>query len=491
MKRFSYFIFLMTSLLFASCSDFLETEPESQYTASLSYKTPADFTYAIAGVYNVMQDIYRPNRGYIWFINNRSDEMRNGGSYLDGIDQFNETASNSMLETFYRQYWQLINRSNKLLSTIEQITFSDESLKLNIKGEAYGLRGWAYFMLGWQFGGMPLIDKEMTVRETKSVARTSQDETLNFAAADLQLAAKLLPEVWTGSNTGRMTKYAAEGLLAKLYLFKSKYAEAIPILRDIIHSGKYDMEHEYINCFTDSHNNGKERVFEVQFSGGLTGQGDEFPTGCLPQGYTDKVLIPFAGYNTACRINLEMVNSYETGDLRKDVSTVSNIIVNGVLENQHAFIRKFIHYDKYEPQDQHDWANNLPIIRYTDALMMYAECLNELDYQSSGEAFNILNRVRRRAGLPARTSLDLPDKNSFRQALRQERKVEFAFEGWRWFDLVRWGIARETINHKFAAKDEGSGRYFMASEDQLLFPIPYTEISRYNNTNVMWQNPGY
>ena len=208
-------------------------------------------------------------------------------------------------------------------------------------------------------------------------------------------------------------------------------------------------------------------------------------------GYTDKVLIPFAGYNTACRINLEMVNSYETGDLRKDVSTVSNIIVNGVLENQHAFIRKFIHYDKYEPQDQHDWANNLPIIRYTDALMMYAECLNELDYQSSGEAFNILNRVRRRAGLPARTSLDLPDKNSFRQALRQERKVEFAFEGWRWFDLVRWGIARETINHKFAAKDEGSGRYFMASEDQLLFPIPYTEISRYNNTNVMWQNPGY
>ena len=283
MKRFSYFIFLMTSLLFASCSDFLETEPESQYTASLSYKTPADFTYAIAGVYNVMQDIYRPNRGYIWFINNRSDEMRNGGSYLDGIDQFNETASNSMLETFYRQYWQLINRSNKLLSTIEQITFSDESLKLNIKGEAYGLRGWAYFMLGWQFGGMPLIDKEMTVRETKSVARTSQDETLNFAAADLQLAANLLPEVWTGSNTGRMTKYAAEGLLAKLYLFKSKYAEAIPILRDIIHSGKYDMEHEYINCFTDSHNNGKERVFEVQFSGGLTGQGDEFPTGCLPQ----------------------------------------------------------------------------------------------------------------------------------------------------------------------------------------------------------------
>ena len=123
--------------------------------------------------------------------------------------------------------------------------------------------------------------------------------------------------------------------------------------------------------------------------------------------------------------------------------------------------------------------------------MMYAECLNELGYQSNGEAFDILNRVRSRAGLPAKTSLDLPDQNSFRQALRQERKVEFAFEGWRWFDLVRWGIARETINHKFAAKDEGNGRYSMTSDDQLLFPIPYTEISRYNNTNVMWQNPGY
>lgn len=491
MKRFNYIIVLLAALVLASCGDFLETEPESQYTASQSYKTQSDFTYAIAGVYNVQQDLYRPNTGYMWMITNRCDEMRNGTSYLDGLDTFSETASNSRLEECYTKLWKLIYRANKLLGTIDDATFSDETMRNYIKGEAYGLRGWAYFMLGWQFGGMPLIDKEMTVNETKAIARSTQDETFDFAVNDLQQASNLLPTEWTGSNLGRMTKYAAEGVLAKLYLFKSRYSDAQPLLRDIINSGKYDMEEDYVNCFTDSHNNGKERVFEVQFSGNLTGQGDEFPTGCLPQGYQDKVLIPFAGYNTAGRINREMLASYESGDLRKDVSTVGNIMIYGVLEDQYSFIRKFIHWDQYQPQDQHDWANNLPLIRYTDVLMMYAECLNETGYQANGEALLILNRVRSRAGLAAKTSADLPDQNSFRQALRQERKVEFAFEGWRWFDLVRWGIARETINHKYATSDEGGGRYSMSSDDQLLFPIPYTEISRYNDSSKMWQNPGY
>lgn len=491
MKRLNYIIVLLALLALTSCSDFLETEPESQYTTSQSYKTPSDFTYAIAGVYNVLQDLYRPNTGYMWMLNNRADEMRSGTSYLDGLDTFTETASNSQLETNYTKLWKLIYRANKLLGTIDDATFTDESMKNYIKGEAHGLRGWAYFMLGWQFGGMPLIDRELTVNETKAIARSTQAETFDFAANDLRQAISLLPAEWTGSNTGRMTKYAADGVLAKLYMFQSKFSDAQPLLLDIINSGRYDMEEEYVNCFTDSHNNGKERVFEVQYSGNLTGQGDEFPTGCIPQGYQDKVLMPFSGYNTAGRVNLEMMASFEPGDIRKKVSTVDSLTIYGVLEDQYSFVTKFIHYDQYQPQNQSDWANNLPLIRYTDVLMMYAECLNEAGYQANGEAFQILNRVRSRAGLAAKTSADLPNQDSFRQALRQERKVEFAFEGWRWFDLVRWGIARETINHKYAARDEGNGRYSMSSDDRLLFPIPYSEINRYNDTKVMWQNPGY
>ena len=186
-----------------------------------------------------------------------------------------------------------------------------------------------------------------------------------------------------------------------------------------------------------------------------------------------------------------MMNAYEEGDLRKDISTVSNLKVNGVVQDKYAYILKWNHFDTYTPQTQQDWANNIPILRYTDVKMMYAEVLNEEVYSGTGEAFSILNEVRKRAGLPTYTSEDLPNQIAFREALQKERRVEFAFEGLRWNDLVRWGIAEEVINEYFMSEDEGEGRYSMDGEYREIFAIPYTELSRYNDESIMWQNPGY
>ena len=98
--------------------------------------------------------------------------------------------------------------------------------------------------------------------------------------------------------------------------------------------------------------------------------------------------------------------------------------------------------------------------------------------------------MRARAGLQPLTSSTVPNKDSFRNALIHERRVEFAFEGLRWFDLVRWGIVKETMNAHFMTEDEGNGRYSM-KDYQTIFAIPANEMSRYNNKDVMWQNPGY
>ena len=117
--------------------------------------------------------------------------------------------------------------------------------------------------------------------------------------------------------------------------------------------------------------------------------------------------------------------------------------------------------------------------------------MNEEGYAANGEAFRILNEVRGRAGLPALTSATVPDQDAFRKAIMQERRVEFAFEGLRWNDLVRWGIAQEVINKHFLDEDEGGGRYSMDGEYREIFAIPFDELSRYNNKNIMWQNPGY
>lgn len=487
---YSFLLAVCFALGCTCCDDFLTTLPESDYSADGSYRSQADFEYAIAAVYAAQQELYQPNNSWFRAMIGRSDDTRNGSTYMYGLDQFTDNANVDILTSSWKYFWQIISRANLILDKIDAIEFKDENTKQHIKGEAYALRAWSYYTLGWQYGGMPLIDREMTVNETKTVARSSQDETFDFATADYKKAIELLPDTWSSTHAGRVTKNAAKGGLARLYMFRSDFSSAKPLLADIINSGLYKMESDYRDCFTDSKDNGSERVWEVQFNGNQSGEGQAFSTGMLPEGYTDGVIIPFSGYSTAMLVSKNMDEAYEEDDLRKDLSIVTDIMVNGALQSTHYYIIKYCHYDAYTPQDKNDWANNLPILRYTDVKMMYAECLNEEGYMSNGDAFNILNEVRSRAGLPALTSAEVPDQAAFRNAIIKERRVEFAFEGLRWNDLVRWGIATEVINKHFTHEDEGKGLYSM-QDYRKIFAIPYNEISRYNDESVMWQNPQY
>ena len=97
-----------------------------------------------------------------------------------------------------------------------------------------------------------------------------------------------------------------------------------------------------------------------------------------------------------------------------------------------------------------DWGVYLPILRFTDVKLMYAEVLNEEAYSATGEAFNIINQVRARANLTPLSSTTTPDKAAFRNAIIKERRVEFAFEGLRWMDIIRWGIAMDVMNAKLS-----------------------------------------
>ncbi len=492
MKNYIYkFLIVVLGTTLFGCDDFLTTEPESTYSVGGAYQSQSDFEYAIAAVYAAQQGLYSSNASWYRAMIARSDDTRNGSQYTYGIDQFTDGDDVSILTSGWGIFWTMINRCNVILDKIDAIEFDDEYIRAYIKGEAYALRAWAYYTLAWQFGGMPLIDTSLGAEETKTIARSDQAETFAFAEADYKKAIELLPGKWTGDDIGRVTKYAAEGGLARLYMFQSDFSSAKTYLADIISSGFYKMEEDYVNCFTDSHDNGQERVWEIQFSGNLSGEGQQFATGLLPEGYKDEILIPFSGYSTAMYVSLDMASAYEDGDLRKDISIVSNIYVNGALESKYHYILKYCHYDNYTPQSQSDWANNIPILRYTDVKMMYAECLNEDGYVADGDAFDIINEIRDRAGLDPLTSATVTDQDAFRDAIIQERRVEFAFEGLRWNDLVRWGIAKEVINANFQTEDEGGGTYSMDGDYREIFAIPYDELSRYNDETIMWQNPEY
>lgn len=492
--KLKYIVLLSLSAgaaLLSGCSEFLKLTPDSEYSVAGAYKTENDFIQAIVGVYAQQQNLYASNSTWFRALSGRSDETRNNITYLEGMSSFTNNSTNPVLLDAWNNFYRTIALCNEVIGRIGNGSFTNETSRSNIKGEAYALRAWAYWNLAWQFGGVPLIDRTLTVEETKTIKRSTQEESFAFAERDLKEAINLLPEKWTGANAGRVTKYAAQSLLARLYLFQKNFTSAKSTLEGVIQSGLYAMEGDYRNCFTDSKDNGPERVWEIQFTGGQKGEGQAFSTGLLPEGFNDKSIMPFSGFSTAMEVSQPMYDSYEPGDKRRNLSILKGWKnAQGQSDTVSKFIIKYLHYEAYTPQAQNDWAINLPVIRYTDVLMMYAEVLNEIAYEGNGEALKILNQVRSRAGLAALTAADLPNKDSFRNAIIKERRVEFAFEGLRWTDLIRWGLAKETMNAFFKRSDEGNGLYSM-SDYQVLFPIPFEELSRYNDTSVLWQNDGY
>ena len=482
-------IIVMT--IMSSCKKFLTTDPESSYSVNTSYQSQSDFNFAITGVYAKQQELYGGTDNImIYAFTQRSDDTRNGANSSDGIDRFTDNDATTKLPDYYKRFWEIIYRSNLILDKIDGVTFTDENLKKSIKGEAYALRAWSYFNLAELFGGMPLIKTVKTVEETKTIVRSTQMETFAASEDDYKKAITLLPLTWTGTNLGRITKYAAEGGLARQYMFQSNFAAAKPLLADIINSGLYAMEAKYIDCFDDSHDNGKERVWEIQFHGAASSEACWGGSLFLPEvnNYLPSAVKGTANGN-GFYASLSMENAYESGDLRKDISIKSGIKIGNIADPR-SYIIKFCSFDKYVPTSRSDWATNFPILRYTDVKMMYAECLNEEGYVANGEAFNIINAVRARAGLAPLTTTDAPDKAAFRNTLIKERRIEFAFEGLRWPDLIRWGIAESVINANFQTPDEGNGLYSMKSY-QKIYAIPSDELNRYNDKTVMFQNPGY
>lgn len=487
---------LLTIVFFVGCEDFLTVLPDSSYSEAGGYKTQSDFEQSIAGVYAAQQSMYQSNVNgalYLWFM--RTDEMnvvtpQATPGYLGGIERFIDDANNGTHAGNYSSYYRIINRCNVILDKIDAVTFTDEATKKYIKGEALAFRAYSYWMLGWEFGGVPLIKKVTTVDETKTIARSTQQETFTAAAEDFTAAIALLPSVkWTGKNAGRITKYSAMGIQARMYMFQKEYAKAKPLLEGIISSGLYNMEADYKNCFSESKENGVERLWEIQFMGGQLGEGQQFTTGLMPDGALN-INQPFNGFSSVPMVTADMASAYETGDLRKDISIVTNIKWNGVVDTKNYFIRKFHYADVNTPKVANDWGVNLPVLRFTDVKLMYAEVLNEAAYSATGEAMTILNAVRTRAGLTALTATQVPDQAAFRKAIIQERRVEFAFEGLRWMDMIRWGIAMDVMNKKLADPIQDGGNFRMKAH-QILFPIPFDELNRYQDDKVLWQNPGY
>lgn len=474
-----YCIYLSTLVMMASCSDFLDLQPEFQVSENSFYKNSSDFETALIGNYAGLQGLHSASLLYIGELTTDNAEIKWTTPSVGEVeaDEVNFTPSNSFLNTIWNGCFATISRSNNILARIDQVNFN-ETQKNQFKGEALFLRAYGYFYLVRLFGDVPIV--EVAFRSPNEImsfdmSRKPANQVYELIKRDLSEAATLLTGL-TGLNKSRASSGAAKTLLGKVYLTTGEYDQAASVLKEVIDSGEYSLDPDYSRLFTDGNDELPESVFEIKYLSGNVGEGNSFSTTFTPARF-DMAIFP-NNMQGSGRIlpTPEMANSYEPGDLRRNFSIGDSVLlVTGEYEKE-LYGLKFVDFTS---GIINDGGVNFTSLRYADVLLMSAEALNELG--ASNDALTYLNLVRNRAGLDDLSSLS---QQEFRQILERERKSEFFLEGHRWFDLVRTGRLQIVMNKYF----EDKGLSFSVEDHEWLMPIPLREIDIDPNLE---QNPGY
>lgn len=453
----------LATLLMTSCGDsFFDLEPASSVTIDKVYKTASDYNVAVIGCYAKLQSQVN---FYTECCEYRSDNLSLGAPTAGtqdryDIDHFTEKPSNGILSSYWANFNNNVYRCNLLLDQIDGANFA-ENLKKQYKGEAMFIRALNYFNMYRIWGGVPATKHVVSDAEALKVARYSDEQMFDLIAGDLKeiVDNNYLPETYSSADMGRATSGAAKALLGKVYLTFHKWTEAKDILSQLI--GKYQLVSPIAQVFDVDNKNNNEIIFAVHFNKEIEGEGHSY-------------WYNLTNASDDTNQTSSLLNTFPTGDARKDLITYVQVEKNVRLMN------KF--YDTKSPTFK-TVGNDQILLRYADVLLMYAEALNEIQYDASegSLALKYLNAVRQRAGISNLTVKQLPTQEKFRKGILVERQREFPYEGQRWFDLVRMGFAKSVMaENGVEIKDY-----------QLLFPIPQQEIEKVGDKSILWQNPGY
>lgn len=490
----------------SGCKKFLDTQKQGEYTAE-DYPYPSGsgaYDQYLFGAYNDLRSYSVHVDGFIAATSIRSDDADKGSTAADGgsdlisMDSFPMIANNSRANALWIGYYALISKCNVTLDKIDNnaTIITTDAVKIQSRAESKFLRGYAYFMLVRLFGRVPLVDKLLSV-EQSNVPQSTPAQIYTLIESDLTFAAANLPVSWESKFVGRITKGAANGVLAKVYLTQQKWAAAMGAATAVMTSGQYDLSTPYDKIFSEAGENSKESVFEVQATANATVktnngiqyasfQGLRGGNGIWNMGW---------GFNTP---STALEAAYEPGDPRKvrtilytSTATTPGITIYGEttplgLPNP-RYNQKVYTSPSYRASvnDYMGFWMNVRILRYADVVLMYAEAANEVGGAANTTiALAALNSIRARArngNNAILLNVTTTDQTALRLAIQQERRVELAMEHDRFFDIVRWGISQTAMSN--AGKTA-----FSASRDNLL-PIPQTQIDL--SKGVLTQNFGY
>lgn len=494
------------SSTFTAC-DFLDRQPFDKVDPTVEVTDAVALSMANA-CYRTLQSSNMYNQR-IWTLDIVAGNSNVGaGGGTDGLEtvqaaNFTTLSDNGMALYMWRSPWVGIGQCNILIQSMESAEGLSEAVRNQCLGEALFLRAHYYFILVRLYGAVPTRLTPYEPGTSTAIARDKIENNYMNIIVDLQRAAELLPmkQEYAAKDLGRATKDACYTELANIYLTlaghglsingmnRQEYYEQVADLCSEVENMGYDLEScRYEDNFCATIHNGAESIFEVQFSGdkeydfwGNNPQSSWLSTFMGPRN-SDFVAGSW-GWNQPTE---EFVQQYEEGDLRKDITIFYdgcpvwdpegvNKPYKASYSNTGYNVRKFLVTKAISP-DFNTSPANFVVYRFADVLLMKAEALNEI---RPAEAFASINRVRRRAGLKDLAGLS---QDEMREAIIHERRIELAFEGHRWFDMIRINDGQYAVDFLHSIGKTN------ATKDRLLFPIPQTERDA---NPLMGQNPGY
>lgn len=509
LKKIYYCAMLLGSMLYTSCTGFLDEEVNpNALSPSVFWKNEADIEKGLISVYAALQPSQSwaaPFKRLVVIDCYRSDLLRyrpDLGSW-GALASFTNTSTNGTSAGEWNNCYRGISYANQCLDNIPNVPEESDNiiqLKKQAIAESRFLRAYNYFRLLRNFGEhIPMFTKQIQGNNDEFLPQQAPEGAIAaLIEQDLLECQEDLPESYPAKYAGRATKYAAAAMLGRFYMFRRQLDKAEQEFIKVIQSGRYELTKRYEDNFDGLHKNNSESVFEIQFSGDRTGGRSEYhwimyhlcpmdaPNGGYEEAYPSQWFFDMMKEN-------ELAVSGKHKYSQRMYSTIlfndegCNVFYfdegkhfNDYHQPETYYWRKFVSWDASLISDPDKSAFNIPVIRYSDVLLSYAECLNNRG--DSRKAVDYINIVRKRANVK-QLDQNMTQDAVLKHLQEVERPAELALEGHRWYDLIRWGIVDKTLKEHKKEKVEN----YIDTKHQL-FPIPHSEFL----LNPDWiQNPNH
>lgn len=473
----------------AGCTDELDKFNTQETANEEFWRNEKDAKLALVGCYRFQtqwsHDSFDTPQGlmYLDFAGGNGTEKEGFSTNMASV---NTVATNGQIRGYWGNAYSQIYKYNNFLQNIGSCPM-DEKKKQAMISEMKCLRAYFLFNLAFYYKDVPMPLKTLSIQEANTISQTPQAEVYRQVESDLAEAIAVLPELYEGEDYGRFSRNAARALLGRVYLAQDKFAEAAAVYKDIMDSGKFMLDRRngadsYDKLFQLGGEYSPEMIFCIM---GIKGKYDNSRYQYL---YPECVggWHQFAVYNELIKeyfcIDGKGIGESELYDdedpyVNRDARLYASVFLPplgsypGTVYNGTTYdcfkgpgtsdsYNRFTLFNGYCPKKGCDptITNDLgatytytPLIRYAEVLLSYLEALNESSSSSVTQDIldKTINDIRDRVNLPAYDINELGGQEGIRNAVRKERRVELAFEGFRYFDVLRWDIAQAELNHYF------------------------------------------